>query len=850
MLSRGQTIGRYVVLGLVGRGGMGEVYAAYDPELDRKVAIKLLHVRGAAGVHTGQGTQDNGRARLLREAQAIAKLSHPNVVVIYDVGAFQDQVFIAMEFVEGQTVGYWMNAAPRAWADVLKVFVAAGRGLAAAHEKGLVHRDFKPDNVMIDGAGQVHVMDFGLARLAGDRSPEPEPAVKAALPRLPVVGPSPDEINSDSTATVVVGGKADIGGGSVSGLSSPSERLSDRLTQTGTLVGTPAYMAPEQFLVRPTDARTDQFSFCVALYEALYGERPFQGSNVFALTANVVQGNVRPPPAQTKVPPWIRKVLLRGLTVDPKKRWPSLIALLAELERNRADAGRRRFTVGAAAKLAGVWEGPGVGRTRETAAKLAVRQAFLATGKRYAAATFDKVKRVLDRYAADWTKMYTSICEATHTRGEQSAEVLDLRMAALQGSLQDLRALCQVFRGATAEVVENAVDAASGLPSIDRCADVALLRAVVKPPHDPAVRAEVDRLRAHLAEVRTLARVGRLADALKAILPLEPEVRATGYRPLLAETLLEKGTVHAERRELEAAGRSYEEALWTAEVVRHDEAAAEAATQLVGMAAQQARFELGDVWAKHAETVLLRMGGHDRLWGWLFNNLGLMRHMQGRLAEAIDYSQRAIAAKEKALGSDSSDLGSSIGNIAFYLAEQGDLEEAVKRGERAIQILEDALGPEHPRTALFLSNHSETLNQLGRFAEARAVSQRALAIFERETEPDGIFVTCALTALGLAYLDDGLTAEAQPFLERAVRNREQHEAGAPARLAEVHFGLARALWPSADQRVRARALAEQAREEFAAAIATPALSRALGAVDLWLRANPPTTVAVPGRAGV
>ncbi|HEY2899088.1 MAG TPA: serine/threonine-protein kinase, partial [Polyangia bacterium] len=732
MLSRGQTIGRYVVLGLVGRGGMGEVYAAYDPELDRKVAIKLLHVRGGAGGHSGQGTQDNGRARLLREAQAIAKLSHPNVVVIYDVGAFQDQVFIAMEFVEGQTVGYWMNAAPRAWPDVLKVFVAAGRGLAAAHEKNLVHRDFKPDNVMIDSAGQVHVMDFGLARLAGDRSPEPAPSVKAVLQRLPLAAPSPSDTNPDPTATVVVGASADSAG-SISGLSSrssPSELLSDRLTQTGTLVGTPAYMAPEQFLVRPTDARTDQFSFCVALYEALYGERPFEGSNVFNLTANVVQGNVRVSPPQTKVPPWIRKVLLRGLAVDPKKRWPSLIALLGELERNRADAGRRRFTVGAAAKLAGVWEAPSAGRTRDTAAKLAVRQAFLATGKRYAAATFDKVKRVLDRYAADWTKMYTSICEATHTRGEQSAEVLDLRMAALQDSLQDLRALCQVLRGATAEVVENAVDAASGLPSIDRCADVALLRAVVKPPHDPAVRADVDRLRGHLAEVRTLARVGRLADALKAIVPLEPDVRATGYRPLLAEALLEKGVVHAERRELEAAGRSYEEALWTAEVVRHDEAAAEAATQLVGIAAQQARFELGDVWAKHAETILCRMGGHDRLWGWLFNNLGLMRHIQGRLAEAIDYSQRAIAAKEKAFGPDSADLGSSIGNIAFYLAEQGDLEEAVKRGERAIQILEDALGPEHPRTALFLSNHSETLNQLGRFAEARAVSQRALAIFE------------------------------------------------------------------------------------------------------------------------
>src|SRR5437870_775755 len=156
-LVRGATIGRYVVLGLVGRGGMGEVYAAYDPELDRKVAVKLLRVKPGNGV-----SRHEGRQRTLREAQAIARLSHPNVVVVFDVGTFQDQVFIAMEFVEGNTVTYWLQAAPRSWQDVLNVFMAAGRGLAAAHEKGLVHRDFKPDNVMVGRDNQVRVMDFGL----------------------------------------------------------------------------------------------------------------------------------------------------------------------------------------------------------------------------------------------------------------------------------------------------------------------------------------------------------------------------------------------------------------------------------------------------------------------------------------------------------------------------------------------------------------------------------------------------------------------------------------------------------------------------------------------------------------
>src|SRR5450432_4380055 len=171
-LARGATIGRYVVLGLVGRGGMGEVYAAYDPELDRKVAVKLLRVKPGNGVSLAEGRQ-----RTLREAQAIARLSHPNVVIVFDVGTFEDQVFIAMEFVDGNTVTYWLQSQLRSWQDILKVFMAAGRGLTAAHDKGLVHRDFKPDNVMVGRDGQVRVMDFGLARQMD------KPGIKEHRPR-------------------------------------------------------------------------------------------------------------------------------------------------------------------------------------------------------------------------------------------------------------------------------------------------------------------------------------------------------------------------------------------------------------------------------------------------------------------------------------------------------------------------------------------------------------------------------------------------------------------------------------------------------------------------------------------
>ena len=823
VLARGVTIGRYVVLSLVGRGGMGEVYAAYDPELDRKVALKLLRERPGQS-----GSQDSARARLQREAQAIAKLSHPNVVIVYDVGTYRDRVFIAMEFVDGQTVGYWINAQPRAWQDVLRLFAAAGRGLVAAHEKDLVHRDFKPDNVMVSADGQVRVMDFGLARVGGRRTPD------TLLPAP--IGASADEGTADLVSTRALGGQVAQSGTADPAMDAQAP-LDEKLTQTGTMLGTPAYMAPEQFAEGRADARSDQFSFCVALYEALYGERPFAGETIFALTANVLQGIVRPPPPHTQVPPWIRKVLLRGLSVKPEQRWPSLNELLGELEKNRAVAGRRGFSAGAAAKLAGIWEAPAKGRRAKTPAKVAVREAFLATGKHYAETTFENVSRLLDRYALEWTQMYTGACEATHVRREQSAEVLDLRMAALEEARQGLRALCQAFRAATAGVVENAVDATNALPSIARCADIELLRAAVKPPHDPAVRAEVERLRGELAEVRTLLRVGRFSDGIKAVTALEAPVRQTGHAPLLAELMLAIGTAHYEREEFRAAARAYEDALWTAELVRHDEVTAEAATQLVGMMAAESRFELGEVWAKLAETILRRLGGRERLWGWLLNNRGALADLQGRPDEALGYARQAVAAKEKAMGPDSADVGVTIANMALYFGELGDLPQAATTGERAVRIVSKALGPEHPRTALVITNHAETLTRLGRFAEAREASQRALVIFQRETEPAGIFATAAMMALAIANLDDGRLKEALPLLERAAANREAHDPD-PARLAEAHFALARALWDGDLDRARAGALAQRARVDYGRAVPSPHNRRALATLDAWLAARP------------
>src|SRR4051812_19478493 len=356
-LARGSSIGRYIVLAMVGRGGMGEVYAAYDPELDRKVAVKLLRVKPGNGVSLAEG-----RTRTLREAQAIARLSHPNVVVVFDVGTFEDKVFIAMEYVEGNTVTYWLQVQQRGWKEILQVFTDAGRGLAAAHEKGLIHRDFKTDNVMVSRDRHVRVMDFGLARQVQEKSG----AAAAPASRLPPISPevkaghsgvvqpisirilSGSSASNDGPPTMVVAtdpsAPISIEGRTRSGM------FDARLTRTGAMMGTPAYMAPEQFLGTPTDARSDQFSFCIALYEALYGERPFEGSTMSTLTANVVQGNVRDAPAGSKIPLWLRKVLLRGLMPRAKDRWPSMEALLEALG-NDPSVQRRKWIAAAGGML-------------------------------------------------------------------------------------------------------------------------------------------------------------------------------------------------------------------------------------------------------------------------------------------------------------------------------------------------------------------------------------------------------------------------------------------------------------------------------------------------------------------
>ena len=287
-IRHGSKIGRFVVVGELGSGGMGVVYTGHDPELDRRVALKVLRAAAAT---------EEERLRMLREGQAMARVTHPNVITVYEVGTEGNLVFLAEELLDAGTLGSWLEV-PRTQLEIISKFVAAGRGLAAAHAVGLVHRDFKPDNVLLGKDGRVRVADFGLARAIGPGDEDLPAATRANMARA----------------------QLDL-----------SRNPMDALTRTGAVMGTPMFMAPEQHEGDRADARSDQFAFCVALYHALYGAWPYAGKTSVALADAVIAGRLEKPPRA--LPARLRKIIQRGLSTLPAARYPSMVALLADLER-------------------------------------------------------------------------------------------------------------------------------------------------------------------------------------------------------------------------------------------------------------------------------------------------------------------------------------------------------------------------------------------------------------------------------------------------------------------------------------------------------------------------------------
>jgi tRNA A-37 threonylcarbamoyl transferase component Bud32 len=800
----GAMVGRYRLLQLVGRGGMGEVYAAHDPELDRKIAIKVM--RGDTY------PDDVEAARMMREAQSIARLSHPNLVTVYDVGTANGRVFVAMELIEGDTVAVWLDKKRRPRNEILRVFCLAGRGLAAAHRAGIIHRDFKPQNVMVTADGAVRVMDFGLAAL-----------------RQTLHGPK-----------------------------------ARRITRIGSILGTPLYMSPEQLCGQTVDPRADQFSFCVALYEALYGERPFAGDNFAELRTAVLEGIPRPAPLSSRVPARVRAILLRGLSVVAGKRFPDMEALLRALEQTTTT---RRFGVarmlGIGAVAGGITFGLafGVGwqlrgtrspkcanlpermsTTWPTAAdaprRAAIRAAFLAANVPDARERFERTSQSLDTYANAWAGMYRQNCEAADTGAGDASEVLALRAGCLDQRARELGALADEFAHADARVVRKAVAATLALPALDSCADVRALKSAAL-PRDEALRARVQSLRGRLATSWAMAAAGRDWQALKPMGALVDEARATGHEPLLAEALL----IYARARspfDPEGAEPLYEEAFKRGEAIHNDALAAEAAIQLVAIAgAIEHHFDVGERWARIADVTVER-GVPLRVRGWFLHNRGTLFAAQGkwRLAEG-DFTA-AVALRQQALGAAHPDLAASMINVARAVLVLGDPRRALEMANRAMTTVAAFLPAESYEVGTARLVRGQALLALGRGAEARADMDAVLDTFERVLGRDHPFLADPLTGLGEAALAERRPADAQALLERAWEIRSTHIADGGVR-EQTAFSLAQAIWDAAPaDRKHAFELATEARDGY---MAIPDLAANVGLVDRWLagrRARPPT----------
>jgi tetratricopeptide (TPR) repeat protein/predicted Ser/Thr protein kinase len=735
-LERGATIGRHVVLRKIGAGGMGVVYAAYDPELDRKVALKLLLPRvGGVG---------KGRDRLLREAQALAKLAHPNVVVIHDVGTVGEQVWLAMEFVEGQTLKAWLRK-PRAWREVLAVMRGAGEGLAAAHTAGLLHRDLKPDNVMIGDDGRVRVMDFGLARVHTERGSLDDERV------------DPPPVSSTTT----------------------------RLTQAGAVVGTPGYMAPEQLGSAELTAAADQFAFCVTSWEALYGERPFAGDTLVAIMTNVARQQRRPPPKDRMVPSRLRRVFERGLSSEPEQRWPSMAALLAELR--RLEAPRRRWPLGVAVGLTAVGIGlaqwAAVGQRCEggpaqldgvwdEARKPQVRDAILGTGLAYAPDTWVRVEQRLDEYARAWIAKHAEVCEATSVRQEQSAEVMELRMACLRGRRLELQQAVEVLAEADPTRVENATTLVASLPGLGRCDDVQALAAELPPPEDPEVATRVEALRERLQRARALREAGALAEELAEVEAVTAATEGLEYPPLLAEALLARGITRAWAAHYAQARVDLEQAYRLAIEHGHARVELNAAEQLVRVVGHdQERHELGLQWGITALALARTRPLEPELEANVLGAIGVLLAEQGKQGEALAHYHRALAIFERALDS-ALDLTRLLNDIGLLLLEQGKQDDALAHFERALAIAEHALGPAHPIVAAPLNNICTIRVQRGELDEALACLRRSLSIKEGAYGSNHPKVATTLQNLGILLAGQGRLDEALDYHRRALVIRE------------------------------------------------------------------------------
>ncbi len=735
----GESMDRYRILGKLGEGGMGVVYRAHDTELVRDVALKLV-------LRRERDAKNAYAARLQREAQALAQLQHPNVIAVYDVGHHRDAVYIATELVEGRTLGQWHDEEARSWRDVLVVFQQAGHGLAAAHAVGLIHRDFKPDNVIVGSDGRVRVLDFGLARSLADRS-DPDPVASEE-------SESSNLLSAQLMAT----------------RTQEMERRRRWREQHGPAAGGDA----------------GPIALLHLLHEALYGERPFRMHQARAFAENMRDGKLRLSRRIGTSPGWLRKSGPRP-ALDPGDRHASMTALLHELARDPT-ATRKKVVrwAGATALLGAAAVGVWANMLSTTApscpsAKPLLADAWAAPQRAALAAAFAKldapwakdvqhtVETTLDRYTASWVDMHHASCEATRIRGSQSELLLDLRSTCLDRNLDELREKVAVLVSGDRATLERGIAVVQGLPALDQCADVAALTAPVPLPASPEARAKVADLRKQLARARALVDAAKFTEAAQLAASIVQQAARLQYRPLEAEALFAQSEALERQGNYREAVRAAHDASRAARAGKHDQVAAKALIALVWLVGgREHRYEEAHDLAREASAAIERLDQRTVLEAELAGNLGAVYANEGRLDEALAQHEHHRAITESASGPMSPTLGSIFVDLGEVYREQGRIQEALASYERAMKIFAATWGAEHPTVAAPLNNIGLVMRRLGRLDEALTYHRRALAIFERSLGRMHPHVAEALTNLGVVLLAQGHADRAYENFRRSL----------------------------------------------------------------------------------
>lgn len=745
----GKTISRYVVIAEIATGGMGRVLRAYDPRLQREVAVKELRANALS---------ESASRRLINEARSMAKVSHPNVVPVYDVETLPDgQIVLVMQFVPGKTLRAWMREGVHAWREVVDTFVAAGRGLAAAHKAELLHRDFKPANVLLSDDGAVKVTDFGLAK----------PATRTT------------SYGSDDSA--------------------PEAMSEETQTKVGIVLGTPRYMAPEQHRGAELSPATDQFAFCVALWETLSGHPPYRGRNLGALKRDG-------PPAWPGegVPRFVVDALVRGLAVAPEDRWPSMDALLDRLSQDPGKRRRARLTLAGIGVLAvstvglgwQAWVGgrntvcEGAEREMETAwgdaRQIAVKTALLVEETPYARALWERTRVRLDDYASDWVAAHEDACAATSIRGVQSEAVLDLRMSCLRSAELDLRAVTGVLANADDEVRQNVDAVLRGLPPLDECADVPRLQADIEPP-PPEDAEQVREGRRLLAEAEAERNGGRYGPALERVQASEVALVGVGYQAVRAELLLEKGKV------LEALGR-YEAAVEPLQQAVRSHAST-ARRPLTRDAVTRLMFVLGKRMTRFDAALALLPVAEGLASGFpleeadVANTLALVLVEKGDIKAAEVAQRRAFTLRLDALGPEHASLANSHHSLALVLTAQSRHAEALREHQRAMEIWERSVGPEHPNVSMAMVNIATSYYQQGKYDESEAAHRKALELRVAALGPEHPEVLHARVNFALALCSQGQWKVCDVELSQALALQEEALGPDHRALARTHVNL-------------------------------------------------------------